>query len=115
MSIQVYSSDNLNIIAGRWEQINSIPTIEEEKENKVDKTGTLRLHIQILVNWKIKNIFQQYEVIKEQWTIVGSPNIFKLKEYYSFNALCDILSHLWYDTIWFYWKLESTIEKLFQD
>lgn len=108
MSIQIHETDNLTIIAAKWEY--PLTPIEESTEILENKNRfTLRLHISILINWKIKNIFQQYNID------INKDLQYKLEEYNSFNALCEILNQLWYDTMWFYWKLDWAIEKLFKD
>ena len=102
MSVLLYETDNLTIIAGKSE---ILPTkIDWTSSEK--KRYTIRLHISILVNWKIKSIFQQYEVdIKE----------LKLIDYDALNALSEILSDLWYRITWIYSIVEKWIEKLFND
>ena len=108
MSIQIHETDNLSIVAAKWEY--PITPIEKPTEGIENANRfTLRLHISILVNWKIKNIFQQYNVT------VNKDLKYQLEEHYSFNTLCDILNHLWYDTMWFYPKLDWAIEKLFNN
>lgn len=112
MSIQLYTQDNLTIVAGKGECLDSVPTPIWKIEQK-EKRYTIRLHISILINWKIKTIFQQYEITKELWTAVGDKDIYKLKEYNSLNALSDILSDLGYRVTWIFWIINKWIEKLF--
>lgn len=113
MSIKIHETDNLTIIAGKWEYLET--SVEDGKSSEENRY-TLRLHTSILINGKIKNLFQQYNIKKDQeifdatWDIV-----YKLEEYHSFNAYCEILNQLWYDTMWFYWKLDWALEKLFTD
>ena len=104
MSILLYEVDNLNIVAGKWTQIGGIAESLEEALDKKPTNHLIRIHISIQVNWKIKTIFQQYEVDEEEK---------KLKEYHALNALSDILSDLWYRITWLYWIIEKWIDKLY--
>ena len=100
MSLELYKADNLTITIAKWEYIDASCT--EDNVYKENTTNTIRVHISILINGKIKTIFQEYEV--ENWL---------LNDYTKPWVLSDILNSLWYEIVWIYNMLEKWIRKLF--
>ena len=99
MSITIIEQDNLNVIISLWE------IITQEKGNG-NPEKDLRIFINILVNGKLKQLFQTFKIDKlSNWgyKIVDLPRL---------SILCDTISQLWYDVTWFYPSFEKWLLKL---
>lgn len=110
MSIEIYTSDNLSIVAWSYLQPLATEVWAEAPEGVENCRRTLRLHISILVNWRIKNLFQQYDVVEE---IGENDRCIKLENYHWLNTLIEILNQLWYQVENFYWIIDKALTRLY--
>ncbi len=115
-SIIAYESDNLTIIASKWNLIGS--SVEWSYE-----TPTVRLHISVLMNGRIKNLF--YEFIVEfhnscaQSTVteivpVSHEKIPSLKDWTAWNTVIETLHQFWYCPDMSYWGMHSILWGLYR-
>lgn len=118
-SIISYESDNLTIIASKWNLIGS--SIEWSHD-----IPTVRLHISVLMNGKIKNLFYEFIVeIKNSceqtaqstsWETVpvSDEKIASLKDWTAWYTVLETLHQLWYSPDMTHWGMYSILSSLYK-
>lgn len=99
MSTIIYEADNIVITSSKGKFISDL------------EIPTIRINICVLINWKLKNVFQEWELIEVKW-LEWEGNWYDLKDYNPLNTLWDIFTDLWYKIEWLYWVIRNWISNL---
>ncbi len=118
-SITAYESDNLTVVTAEWEWIGS-------PEGAIQ---TIRIHLAMLINGKIKNIYTEMPIEKklfkdpdeaedsdektELLNRVKTQYWYTLVDWTAWNTLLDIIKQLGYGSDIQYRDIEHWLEKLY--
>lgn len=105
MSTIIYEADNIIISSSKWKFVISDLT------GVIGEPATIRINICVLINWKLKNIFQEYELVEVKWP-KWEFTWYDLKNYTALNTLGDVLTDLGYKIETLYWVIRRGLDNL---